>query len=203
MRPWVFFVRVRCFFCERKSNRTFLLFWRCLTIAKQELLINDEIREKEVRVIDSDGAQLGIISLKDALAIAAEKNLDLVEIAPTANPHVCRIMDYGKYKFEQMKREKEAKKNQKVIEVKEIRLSLNIDTNDFNTKLKQAIKFLKDGNKVKVSVRFRGREMAHPELGTEMVQRFADGAAEFGSVDKMPKLEGRSMVMIISSKTGK
>ena len=112
-------------------------------------------------------------------------------------------MDYGKYKFEQMKREKEAKKNQKVIEVKEIRLSLNIDTNDFNTKLKQAIKFLKDGNKVKVSVRFRGREMAHPELGTEMVQRFADGAAEFGSVDKMPKLEGRSMVMIISSKTGK
>ena len=181
----------------------FLLFWRCLTIAKQELLINDEIREKEVRVIDSDGAQLGIISLKDALAIAAEKNLDLVEIAPTANPHVCRIMDYGKYKFEQMKREKEAKKNQKVIEVKEIRLSLNIDTNDFNTKLKQAIKFLKDGNKVKVSVRFRGREMAHPELGTEMVQRFADGAAEFGSVDKMPKLEGRSMVMIISSKTGK
>ena len=174
-----------------------------MTIAKQELLINDEIREKEVRVIDSDGAQLGIISLKDALAIAAEKNLDLVEIAPTATPHVCRIMDYGKFKFEQVKREKEAKKNQKVIEVKEIRLSLNIDTNDFNTKLKQATKFLKDGNKVKVSVRFRGREMAHPELGTEMVQKFADGAAEFGSVDKMPKLEGRSMVMIISSKTSK
>lgn len=186
-----------------KVTALFLLFWRCLTIAKQELLINDEIREKEVRVIDSDGAQLGIISLKDALAIAAEKNLDLVEIAPTANPHVCRIMDYGKYKFEQMKREKEAKKNQKVIEVKEIRLSLNIDTNDFNTKLNHAIKFLKDGNKVKVSVRFRGREMAHPELGTEMVQKFADGVAEFGSVDKMPKLEGRSMVMIISSKSGK
>lgn len=191
---------MRCFF---ESDRTFYFIWRCLTIAKQELLINDEIREKEVRVIDSDGAQLGIISLKEALAIAAEKNLDLVEIAPTANPHVCRIMDYGKYKFEQMKREKEAKKNQKVIEVKEIRLSLNIDTNDFNTKLNHAIKFLKDGNKVKVSVRFRGREMAHPELGTEMVQKFADGVAEFGSVDKMPKLEGRSMVMIISSKSGK
>lgn len=203
MRPWVFFVRVRCFFSKEKLTALFLLFWRCLTIAKQELLINDEIREKEVRVIDSDGAQLGIISLKDALAIAAEKNLDLVEIAPTANPHVCRIMDYGKYKFEQMKREKEAKKNQKVIEVKEIRLSLNIDTNDFNTKLNHAIKFLKDGNKVKVSVRFRGREMAHPELGTEMVQKFAEGVAEFGSVDKMPKLEGRSMVMIISSKSGK
>ena len=188
---------------QRKVTALFLLFWRCLTIAKQELLINDEIREKEVRVIDSDGAQLGIISLKDALAIAAEKNLDLVEIAPTANPHVCRIMDYGKYKFEQMKREKEARKNQKVIEVKEIRLSLNIDTNDFNTKLNHAIKFLKDGNKVKVSVRFRGREMAHPELGTEMIQKFANGVAEYGSVDKMPKLEGRSMVMIVSSKTGK
>ncbi len=154
-------------------------------------------------MIDSDGSQLGIITLKEALNIAAEKNLDLVEIAPTATPHVCRIMDYGKYKFEQMKREKEAKKNQKVIEVKEIRLSLNIDTNDFNTKLKNAIKFLKDGNKVKVSVRFRGREMAHPELGTEMVQRFAAGVAEFGSVDKLPKLEGRSMVMIITSKQGK
>ncbi len=154
-------------------------------------------------MIDSDGAQLGIITLKEALTIAAEKNLDLVEIAPTATPHVCRIMDYGKYKFEQMKREKEAKKNQKVIEVKEIRLSLNIDTNDFNTKLKNAIKFLEAGNKVKVSVRFRGREMAHPELGTEMVQRFAEGVAEYGSVDKLPKLEGRSMVMIITSKAGK
>ncbi len=181
----------------------FYFIWRCFTIAKQELLINEDIHEKEVRVIDSDGSQLGIISTKDALAIAAEKNLDLVEIAPTATPHVCRIMDYGKYKFEQMKREKEAKKNQKVIEVKEIRLSLNIDTNDFNTKLRNAIKFLKDGNKVKVSVRFRGREMAHPELGTEMVQKFAEGLAEFGSVDKLPKLEGRSMVMIVTSKAGK
>ena len=113
-------------------------------------------------MIDSDGSQLGIISVKDALAIAAEKNLDLVEIAPTATPHVCRIMDYGKYRFEQAKREKEAKKNQKIIEVKEVRLSLNIDINDFNTKLRNAIKFLSDGNKVKVSVRFRGREMAHP-----------------------------------------
>ncbi len=195
----LFSVRVRCFFV----TALFLLFWRCFTIAKQELLINEDITEKEVRVIDSDGSQLGIITLKEALSIAAEKNLDLVEIAPTATPHVCRIMDYGKYKFEQMKREKEAKKNQKIIEVKEIRLSLNIDTNDFNTKLKNAIKFLKDGNKVKVSVRFRGREMAHPELGTEMVQRFAAGVAEFGSVDKLPKLEGRSMVMIITSKAGK
>jgi translation initiation factor IF-3 len=120
----------------------FLFLRRCLTISKQELLINEEIREKEVRVIDSDGAQLGIISTKEALAIATEKNLDLVEIAPTATPHVCRIMDYGKYRFEQIKRDKEAKKNQKIIEVKEIRLSLNIDTNDFNTKLAHAVSFL-------------------------------------------------------------
>ena len=177
--------------------------WRCFTIGIKELTINEAIKFKEVRVIDSDGAQLGVISINKALDAAYAKDLDLVCISPTSEPPVCKIMDYGKYKFEQMKREKEAKKNQKVIEVKEIRLSLNIDTNDFNTKLKQAIKFLKDGNKVKVSVRFRGREMAHPELGTEMVQRFAEGAAEFGSVDKMPKLEGRSMVMIISSKSGK
>ena len=136
-----------------------------MTIAKQELLINDEIREKEVRVIDSDGAQLGIISLKDALAIAAEKNLDLVEIAPTANPHVCRIMDYGKYKFEQMKREKEAKKNQKVIEVKEIRLSATIDTHDFEFKSKNARKFLEDGNKVKATIKFKGRELNNTTFG--------------------------------------
>lgn len=154
-------------------------------------------------MIDSDGSQLGIISVKDALAIAAEKNLDLVEIAPTATPHVCRIMDYGKYRFEQAKREKEAKKNQKIIEVKEVRLSLNIDTNDFNTKLRNAIKFLSDGNKVKVSVRFRGREMAHPELGATILQKFIDGCAEVGSVDKQPKLEGRSMVVVISSKSQK
>ena len=190
---------VRCFLC----NRTFFIILEVFSIAKQELLINEDIREKEVRVIDSDGSQLGIISLKDALAAAAEKNLDLVEIAPTANPHVCRIMDYGKYRFEQAKREKEAKKNQKVIEVKEIRLSLNIDTNDFNTKLNHAAKFLKDGNKVKVSVRFRGREMAHPELGTDMIKKFADGIAEYGTVDKLPKLEGRSMVMVVTSKSSK
>ncbi len=182
--------------------RTFFIL-EVLLIAKQELLINEEIREKEVRVIDSDGSQLGILSIKDAMAAAAEKNLDLVEIAPNANPHVCRIMDYGKYRFEQAKREKEAKKNQKIIEVKEVRLSLNIDTNDFNTKLNHAIKFLQDGNKVKVSVRFRGREMAHPELGADMIKRFADGVAEVGTVDKLPKMEGRSMVMVVTSKTTK
>ena len=152
-------------------------------------------------MIDSDGSQLGIISVKDALAIAAEKNLDLVEIAPTATPHVCRIMDYGKYRFEQAKREKEAKKNQKIIEVKEVRLSLNIDINDFNTKLRNAIKFLSDGNKVKVSVRFRGREMAHPELGETNMQRFADEVSEEATIDKKPKLEGRQILMFMSPKT--
>ena len=176
-------------------------------VTRAEAIIADAEQNKR-ELTDAEAQELAEIrddvrKIKEALAIAAEKNLDLVEIAPTATPHVCRIMDYGKFKFEQVKREKEAKKNQKVIEVKEIRLSLNIDTNDFNTKLKQATKFLNDGNKVKVSVRFRGREMAHPELGTEMVQRFAEGVAEVGSVDKMPKLEGRSMVMIISSKSGK
>ena len=171
-----------------------------MTIAKQELLINDEIREKEVRVIDSDGAQLGIISLKDALAIAAEKNLDLVEIAPTANPHVCRIMDYGKYRFDQIKRAKEQKKNQKAIQVKEVKFRPSIEDHDFETKANRAIKFLQDGNKVRVSLRFKGREIAHQELGREMLERFQEAVSEFGTVDKKPVLEGRNMTMVVVPK---
>ena len=175
-----------------------------MTIAKQELLINDEIREKEVRVIDSDGSQLGVIALKDALAIAAEKNLDLVEIAPTANPHVCRIMDYGKYKFEQVKREKEAKKNQKIIETKEIRIiGLGIDTHDFETKAKHAIKFLDGGNKVKVTIRFRGREMGHPDIALDLMNRFADFCTDHCTVEKQPKMEGRNMLMFLAPKSSK
>ncbi len=174
-----------------------------MTISKNELLINEEIRDKEVRVIGAAGDQLGVMLSKDALRIATEQNLDLVKIAPQATPPVCRIMDYGKYRFEQAKREKEAKKNQKVIEIKEIRLSLNIDTNDFNTKVGHAIKFLNGGNKVKVSVRFRGREMAHPELGRTIMERFAESCAEVGNVEKLPKLEGRSMTMFISAKPAK
>ena len=177
-----------------------LLQWRCFHISNKELQINEEIRDKEIRVIDADGSQLGIISTKDAMKIAIDKNLDLVKIAPQAAPPVCRIMDYGKYRFEQAKQEKEAKKNQKVIEIKEVRLSLNIDTNDFNTKVNHAIKFLKDGNKVKVSVRFRGREMAHSQMGTVLMQRFTDAVAEVGTVEKQPKMEGRSMTMFISAK---
>lgn len=171
-----------------------------LSIATQELLINEEIRDKEIRLIGVDGEQLGIMSTKEALKISAEHDLDLVKIAPQAQPPVCRIMDYGKYRFEQAKREKEAKKNQKVIDVKEIRLSLNIDTNDFNTKVNHAVKFLKAGNKVKVSLRFRGREMAHSELGKASIEKFAQACSEYGIVSKEPKLEGRSIVLFLSAK---
>lgn len=177
--------------------------WRCLAISTKELLINEEINGKEIRVIGDDGAQLGIMSSKDAQKLANQKNLDLVMIAPQATPPVCRIMDYGKYRFEQAKREKEARKNQHVVEVKEIRMSLNIDTHDFNTKVNNAIKFLKGGDKVKVSIRYRGREMAHPELGNGLIQRFAEQCAEYGVVDKQPKMEGRSLAMFLSAKPTK
>ena len=171
-----------------------------MNIATKELQINEEIRDKEVRVIGADGSQLGIIPTRDAMARAIEANLDLVKIAPQATPPVCRIMDYGKYRFEQAKREKEAKKNQKVIEVKEIRLSLNIDTHDFETKAGHAKRFLSEGNRVKVSIRFRGREMAHANLGHAIMARFAEACFEYGSVEKTPKLEGRSMIMFLSAK---
>ena len=172
-----------------------------LTIGKKDLLINEEIRDKEVRLIGDNGDQLGILPLEKAMQIAIDKNLDLVKIAPQAVPPVCRIMDYGKHKFEQAKRDKEARKNQKIVEIKEVRLSLNIDTHDFETKLKNAKKFLGTGDKVKVSIRFRGREMAHPEHGTELMKRFAEACEEYGTIDRLPKLEGRSMVMFVSSKT--
>ncbi len=164
----------------------------------KEMQINEQIRDREVRVISSTGEQLGIMSAKDALKKAEEKNLDLVKIAPTAKPPVCKIMDYGKYRFEQAKREKEARKNQKVVEIKEIRLSLNIDTHDFQTKVNHAEKFLKAGNKVKVSIRFRGREMAHPELGLTSMEKFAEACQEFSSVEKPAKLEGRQMLMFLA-----
>lgn len=150
-------------------------------------------------MIGADGSQLGVMSSRDALRMAEEQDLDLVKIAPQAVPPVCKILDYGKYRFEQQKREKEAKKNQKVIEIKEIRLSLNIDTNDFNTKVNQAAKFIKAGHKIKVSIRFRGREMAHTNLGLEVEKRFAEALPD-AVVDKQPKLEGRSMQMFMSPK---
>lgn len=160
--------------------------------------LNEDIRDKEVRVITADGEQLGIMSAKEALKKAEEKNLDLVKIAPTANPPVCKIMDYGKYRFDQAKKEKESKKNQRIIETKEIRLSLNIDTHDFDTKANQARKFLATGHKVKVSIRFRGREMAHPQLGEETMRKFAEALSESCNVEKPAKLEGRQMLMFLA-----
>ncbi|WHH58918.1 translation initiation factor IF-3 [Petroclostridium sp. X23] len=163
-------------------------------------MINEEIRDKEIRLIDSDGSQLGIMSAKEAQRLANSKNMDLVKIAPQANPPVCRVMDYGKYKFELAKKEKEAKKNQHVVSIKEVRISPSIDEHDFNTKVNNAIKFLKSGDKVKVTVRFRGREVHHSSLGETLLQRFADRISELGTVEKRPKLEGKNMAMFIAPK---
>ena len=178
-------------------------YGKYFNISKKNLLINEEIREKEVRVVDADGSQLGIMPTRQALALAIDKGLDLVDIAPQATPNVCRIMDFGKYRYEQAKREKEARKNQKVVEVKEVRMSMNIDTHDFETKANQAIKFLSGGDKVKVSVRFRGREMAHTDLGRALLERFKDACAEVSSLDKPAKMEGRSMVIFLLPKNAK
>lgn len=174
---------------------------RCTVISTKEQLINEEIREKEIRVISKDGEQLGIMSSADALGMAAEADLDLVMISPTAKPPVCRIMDYGKYRFEQTKREKEARKNQKQAEVKEIRMSLNIDTNDLNIRVKNAVKFLQNGDKVKVTIRFRRmREMSHMNLCEELMKKFTDAVSEYGSSDKPAKLEGKNYAVVISPK---
>ncbi len=174
-----------------------------MNIAIKEMQINEDIRDRELRVISADGEVIGIMSAAEALKIAEERNLDLVKIAPQAKPPVCKIMDYGKYRFEQTKREKEARKNQRVIEIKEIRLSLNIDKHDFETKVNHAKRFLGEGNKVKVSIRFRGREMAHPENGLVTMSNFAEACSEFSSVEKPAKLEGRSMLMFLAPKTKK
>lgn len=174
--------------------------WRCLTISSLEHQINEEIRDKEVRLIDGDGNQVGIVPIAKAMEAAAAKNLDLVKIAPQAQPPVCRVMDYGKFRFEQAKREKEARKKQHVVEIKEIRLSPGIDSNDFNVKANHAKRFLKGGDKVKVSVRFRGREVTHSSIGLDLLHRFADECSEFGSVEKNPKLEGRQMLMFLAPK---
>ena len=165
--------------------------------------LNEDIRDSEIRLIGSTGEQLGIMSAAQAQRIADEQGLDLVKISPQATPPVCKLMDYGKFRFEQGKREKEAKKNQHVVEIKEIRMSPGIDVGDFNVKLKNAQKFLADGNRVKVSVRFRGREMAHTDIGKDLLVRFAEQCAEVATLDKEPKLEGRSMSIFLSPRTGK
>ncbi len=165
-----------------------------------DLMINEQIRDKEIRLIDENGEQLGIVSSRDAQKIADEKKLDLVKIAPTAKPPVCRIMDYGKYKFDQAKKEKEARKKQKTVDVKELRLSPSIDTHDVQVKVKKANEFLKDGDKVKVSIRFRGREIGHSKAGMAILEDFAKQTEEFGVIDKQPKMEGRSLVMFLAPK---
>ena len=174
-----------------------------LTIAKLEHQLNEEIQDKEVRLIGDDGAQLGIMSAEAANALAEEQGLDLVKISPNATPPVCKIMDYSKFCYDQKKREKDAKKNQKVVEVKEIRMSPSIDTNDLNTKIKAALKFLADGNRVKVSVRFRGREMAHTNIGEKLLMDFAEACSEVAAMEKSPKLEGRFMAIFLAPKTSK
>ena len=168
--------------------------------AISELMINEQIRDKEVRVIGESGEQLGIMSSKDALKLAEEAGVDLVKIAPNAQPPVCRIVDYGKFKYEQMRKEKEAKKKQHVVEIKEIRLSPNIDTNDLNTKMNAARKFLQGGDRVKVTLRFRGREMAHMQTTKHVLDDFAEGLTDVAVVDKAPKVEGRSMTMFLAGK---
>lgn len=178
----------------------YILFLEVLTIAKLDHQINEEIRDKEVRVIGPDGTMLGIMSAAEALKQAEDQDYDLVKISPNAVPPVCKIMDYGKFRFEQMKKEKEARKNQHVVEIKEIRMSPGIDTNDFNVKVKNAIKFLKDGNRVKVTVRFRGREMAHTNIGEQLLVKFGQDCSELANVEKNPKLDGRHMSMFLSPK---
>ena len=174
------------------------LLWRCTTIS--ELMINEQIRDREVRLIGENGEQLGIMSARDAFKLAQEAELDLVKIAPTAKPPVCKIIDYGKYRYELALKEKEARKKQKVIDVKEVRLSPNIDTNDLNTKVGAARKFLEKGDKVKVTLRFRGREMAHMSKSKYILDDFAESLADIAVVDKPSKVEGRSMVMFLTAK---
>ncbi len=181
----------------------FVMYLEVLTIAKLDHQLNEEILDKEVRLIGADGAQLGIVSAEEANRLAEEQGLDLVKISPNAVPPVCKIMDYSKFCFDQKKREKEAKKNQRVVEIKEIRMSPSIDTNDLNTKIKSAMKFLGDGNRVKVSVRFRGREMAHTNIGEKLLMDFAQACSEIAVMEKNPKLEGRFMAMFLTPKTGK
>lgn len=175
-------------------------FWRCHSISK-ELLVNEGIRAKEVRVIGVDGEQLGILPIRQALQLAVDANLDLVNVAPTAKPPVCRIMDYGKFKFEQQKKDKEARKKQKVISIKEVRFSPTIDEHDYQTKMRNVLKFLKQGDKVKCSIRFKGRQITHAEIGKQILDRLAKDVAELGEVESKPKMEGRSMLMILAPKT--
>lgn len=176
--------------------------WRWLVISK-DFIINEGIRAREVRLIDPNGEQLGIKSKQEALEIAARLNLDLVMVAPNAKPPVCRIMDYGKFRFEQQKKEKEARKKQKVINVKEVRLSPTIEEHDFNTKLRNARKFLEKGDKVKATIRFKGRAITHKEIGQRVLDRFSEACADISVIESAPKMDGRSMFLVLAPKNDK
>ncbi len=178
---------------------TFFIFYRRCSIIT-ELMINEQIRDKEIRLINADGEQLGIVHHKEGLRLAEQQGLDLVKISPGAKPPVCKIMNYSKYKFEQQKKEKEARKKQKTISIKELRLSPNIDTHDINVKIKKALEFLKNGDKVKVSIRFRGREMGYTDVAYDILNDFANAVSEYGIVEKAPKMEARSMAMFLGPK---
>lgn len=184
---------VRIFFVCLRFN------WRWVIISKEHM-INDEIRAKEVRVVGAEGEQIGVVSIREALQMALDANMDLVNVAPTAKPPVCRIMDYGKFRYEQQKKEKEARKNQKVVELKEVRFSATIDEHDYQTKLRNVVKFLKEEDKVKCTVRFRGREITHANIGQKVLERVAVETDDIATVERRPKLEGRSMIMILSPK---
>ena len=190
---WIDFA-IHIFFNIKK----YIIIWRCTTIS--ELMINERIRDREVRLVSESGEQLGIMSSREALKLAREADLDLVKIAPNAKPPVCKIIDYGKYRYELARKEKEAKKKQKTIEIKEVSLSPNIDTNDLNTKVGAARKFITKGDKVKVTLRFRGREMAHMNSSKYILDEFAESLSDIATVDKAPKVEGRSMTMFLTAK---
>jgi len=188
------------FFMPKNCKRT---IWRWMNISKHNVAINEGIRARELRLIGQNQEQLGIVSRNEALDMATRANLDLVLIAPNANPPVAKIMDYGKYKFEQQKKEKESRKNQKIITMKEVRLSPTIDEHDFETKLRNAIKFLSKGDKVKASIRFKGRAITHKDIGQRVLDRFALEARDVSTIESHPRMDGRSMFLILAPKAEK
>lgn len=185
---------------EVRKSEVGIRLWRWHTISKDHL-VNEEIRAKEVRLVGPEGEQIGIKPYREALQMAYDANMDLVNVAPQAKPPVCRIMDYGKFRYEQQKKEKEARKNQKTVDIKEVWFRANIDEHDFQTKLRNVLKFLREGDKVKCSVRFRGREIAHAAIGKKVLDRVLVEANELCIVERVPKLEGRSMIMILAPKS--
>jgi translation initiation factor IF-3 len=187
------------FFCLYYNKYLYSLFRRWNIISKDHQL-NEEIRAKEVRLVGSEGEQLGILPIREAMQMAIDANLDLVNVAPQAKPPVCRIMDYGKFRYEQQKKDKEARKNQKVVDLKEVWFRANIEEHDYQTKFRNVVKFLSEGDKVKCSVRFRGREITHSKLGQKILERVANEVTDICVVERMPKLEGRSMIMILAPK---